>query len=271
MKRRMIATEIVSEGRFLRMSLTAQALYMHLLANADDDGCVDAYTITRMIGAKEDDLVLLKEREYITILDEKEYILWITGWQDFNWIEPRYKEDSKYLPLLRAKVEGLDIVESTKTQYNKRRYADRKLLKKIKDSSTQEVHSVHTVDALGSTREDHHLGKDRLGKDREDTNTTSVAIAPRPENNEVYLYWETTIGEITNTQETQRKASVTLLNRYGLDKCQKMIRIVAAAHSDKYARKESKPLSLSSLLNNWDKVAIYAKGKFTQATNNQPI
>lgn len=162
------------------MSLTAQALYMHLLANADDDGCVDAYTITRMIGAKEDDLVLLKERDYITVLDEKEYILWITAWQDFNWIEPRYKEDSKYLPLLRSKVEGLEIVESTKHDYNKRRYAERKMQKQINDASTREVHSVHTVDTPGSTRADHHLGKVRKGKERigETEKTISKEIVP---------------------------------------------------------------------------------------------
>jgi hypothetical protein len=168
MKRRMIATEIVSEGRFLRMSLTAQALYMHLLANADDDGCVDAYTITKICGAKEDDLVLLKEREYIVILDEKEWILWISGWQDFNWIDPRIKEDSKYLPLLRARVEGLEIVESNKKEANKRRYAKLKLeraLKREKKNDPQDDHRMISGDLQDDLRVIHSENTGRSTND----------------------------------------------------------------------------------------------------------
>jgi hypothetical protein len=268
----MIAPDIISEGRFLRMSLTAQALYMHLLANADDDGCVDAYTITRLIGAKEDDLVLLKEREYIVVLDEKEWILWISGWQDFNWIDARYKEDSKYLPLLRAKVEGLVIVESTKTEYNKRRYASRKFEKTTLPEPSDDSAHGHPMGSPGEYTAGTPLRKGKIRKDKDNTTSPAVAEAPvERRTNETYLYWEAQICPITTTQDTQRRACITLQNKYGLEACQKMIRVVAAAHADQYARKEYKCLSPTALLANWDKVLIYAKAKYAQTAASTPI
>ena len=219
MKRRMIAQDIVSEGRFLRMSLTAQALYMHLVANADDDGCVDAYTITRMIGAKEDDLVLLKEREYITVLDEKEYILWITGWQDFNWIDPRIKEDSKHLPLLRAKVEGLEVVESVKKDYNRRRYAKRKLERQIEECSAHVASPrIHGGDTGKTTEEPRtRIGKDRKGEDSKETIPNGIVpVSPG------YAKWEAefeaSLGfRITKEPKKNESALKGLVDRHGAE------------------------------------------------------
>ena len=264
MKRRMIAQDIISEGRFLRMSLTAQALYMHLVANADDDGCVDAYTVTRMIGAKEDDLVLLKEREYITVLDEREYILWITGWQDFNWIEPRYKEDSKWLPLLRSKVEGLEIVESSKTDYNKRRYAKRKLEKQIfGEGATQEVHSVHTVQTTGGTPPS--IGKDSIDKNIPPSLRLGVEgvgdIPMSKETRDIWDYWEETMAPITRNKTFQRNALVGLIRNHGMDDVKKMIRVAAAALSAEYVPAKFKADSPKQLEERWDSLVLWARSE----------
>lgn len=164
MKRRMITDDIVSAGKFLRMSPSAQALWMHCLAHCDDDGIVDVFSVFKMVGAKEDDVVLLVEREFLTPLDQKDYIYWITGFQDFNKIQPHIKEDSQYLPLLLAKVQGVEIVKSTKADDNKRRYAQlkeqRKLLKSNDPIMILQDHGHDPTTRLGKDR----LGKDRLGK-----------------------------------------------------------------------------------------------------------
>ena len=279
MKRRMIAQDIVSEGRFLRMSLTAQALYMHLVANADDDGCVDAYTITRMIGAKEDDLVLLKEREYIVILDEKEYILWISGWQDFNWIEPRYKEDSKYLPLLRSKIEGLEIVESSKADYNKRRYASRKLEKELSTvqttGSTRGVHCVHPVQTTGKPPPS--IGKDRIDKD-----STTPAVPSgvqgegkrelllkgmQPSTRELWDLWEKHRPEIVTELEDNRSALNRLLELEGTaEKVERLIELSAKAYEDRYCSKEAKASSPRQLFEKRSALLSWGKGKYVQTT-----
>ena len=38
--RRMFSKELLSTDMFIDMPLSAQALYMHLNLNADDDGCI---------------------------------------------------------------------------------------------------------------------------------------------------------------------------------------------------------------------------------------
>ena len=262
MKRRMICDDIMDSGKFLRLPPSTQALYSHCVLGTDDDGVVDVFTIMRKVGAKEDDVVLLVEREFITPLDPKEYIFWVTGFQDFNKIAPHIKEDSKYLPLLQSTVQGVEVVVSTKADDNKRRYAQLKERRKLQQQSKS--NDPNRIIA-GSSQDQGHdpnsrIGKDRIGEERigKDINTTAVAV-PAPEVNEVFLYWEETIAPITTGREAQRKSSVTLLNRYGLDKCRWAIRVVTHAHSNQFARKEVKCLNLTALLNNFDKVVIYAK------------
>ena len=55
----MIGKTVTQTQKFLRLPLEAQALYFHLIQNADDDGVVEAFPVLRMIGASEDSLGLL--------------------------------------------------------------------------------------------------------------------------------------------------------------------------------------------------------------------
>ncbi len=51
-ERRMLSRTILDSDKFLDMPLTTQALYIHLIMNADDDGFLNnSQKITRMIGA----------------------------------------------------------------------------------------------------------------------------------------------------------------------------------------------------------------------------
>ena len=47
-ERRMFSKRIISSARFLRMAASAQALYLHLVMNADDEGVVEAFCIFRV-------------------------------------------------------------------------------------------------------------------------------------------------------------------------------------------------------------------------------
>jgi hypothetical protein len=262
MKRRMIAADVVSEGKFLRMSLTAQALYMHLVANADDDGCVDAYTILRMIGAKEDDLLLLREREYITILDEKEWILWVTGWQDFNWIDARIKEDSKWLPLLRSKVEGLQIVSSTKREANRRRYAKLKLERDLKKNDPHVDHMMIT----GESPENHmpRIGKDRVGKERKDKSPKALAPAepaPTGEEAEFSFWFEKTGTHIRSKLKENVAAAHRLKAALEPQEFIRAVETIRLIRADRYAGKNLQVVgNYVQLERNLEAIEAYRRG-----------
>ncbi|HEK9114017.1 TPA: hypothetical protein SUB59_001922, partial [Streptococcus equi subsp. equi] len=69
--RRMLSKTVVQIQRFLRLPLEAQALYCHLVVNADDDGIVEAFPVMRMINANEDSLNLLTLKQYLLLLNNE--------------------------------------------------------------------------------------------------------------------------------------------------------------------------------------------------------
>ena len=61
-ERRMVSKGIIRQDKFLDLTLGAQALYMHLLAEADDEGFVgNPKRIRLMVGASDKDLKRLYE------------------------------------------------------------------------------------------------------------------------------------------------------------------------------------------------------------------
>lgn len=97
--RRMISKTVVESGRFLKMPLSSQCLYFHLVLNADDDGIVEAYTVINMCGAKPDDLRILVENEFVYVLNE-EMVTYIEDWREMNTLRADRKTDSRYKSLL---------------------------------------------------------------------------------------------------------------------------------------------------------------------------
>ena len=98
-ERRMLSIKITSSARFLRMSHASQALYMHLMMNADDDGVVEAFSIMRLAAANEDNLQELADRKFIRILNE-DLVAHILDWDENNKIRSDRKRDSIYKDLL---------------------------------------------------------------------------------------------------------------------------------------------------------------------------
>lgn len=82
----MFSKQITETDFFMDMPLSAQALYLHFIMNADDDGFIgNAKTILRMVGASNDDLKLLMAKQFILTFDDG--ITVIKDWRIHNYIQ----------------------------------------------------------------------------------------------------------------------------------------------------------------------------------------
>ena len=94
-EKRMFTVKIVESDAFLDMPLSAQALYVHLNMNADDDGFVNnPKMITRLIGAKNDDLQVLIDKAFILMFPSGVAV--IKGWLMNNIIKNDRKHPTSY-------------------------------------------------------------------------------------------------------------------------------------------------------------------------------
>ena len=104
-QRRMFSQKVTETDKFLDMALTAQSLYFHLGMNADDDGFVgNPKSIKRMIGASEDDLKALVEKDYLIVFDDGVVVI-------KDWLVSNYVKKDRYTPTIYTedmKLIGLD-------------------------------------------------------------------------------------------------------------------------------------------------------------------
>ena len=130
--RRCISCKVVLSPRFQRMKPAAKSLYMVLVALADDDGVVEAHGALMVAGARKTALTELIDNDYIAVLDERDYIVWVVGWQNFNHLDERYGTASYYRSTLKRvfpnvklqNLKGLDgslLVGNTREREEKRR------------------------------------------------------------------------------------------------------------------------------------------------------
>lgn len=170
-ERRMLSIKITSSARFLRMSHASQALYMHLVMNADDDGVVEAFSIMRLAAATEENLQELADRKFIRILNE-DLVAHILDWDENNKIRADRKRDSIYKDLLEQSEADEDdtttepVVEESSNDApagNRGQVtADCGQLSANRGQVTADCpHRIGKV-RLGEDR----VGKDRVGKDR---------------------------------------------------------------------------------------------------------
>jgi len=150
----MVSIKIIDSARFVKMPVSSQALYFHLITRADDDGIVEAYNIMRMTGAMEDDLKLLVAKGFVTVLNE-DLVSYINDWNEHNLIRADRKIDSIYKELLLKIVPDVDLIE-------KKPRAD---VKKQLNIITGQINDRTTSDN-GQTNVS--IGKVRLGKDKKD-------------------------------------------------------------------------------------------------------
>lgn len=85
-QRRMFSQKVTETDQFLDMALSAQALYFHLGMAADDDGFVgNPKSIKRMVGASDDDLKLLVEKDFLLLFADG--VVAIKDWYVSNYIK----------------------------------------------------------------------------------------------------------------------------------------------------------------------------------------
>jgi len=101
-RRRMISLDIIDTDKFCEMPGSTQALYMHLVCRADDDGFVgNPKRIVKMLNFSEDDLKLLCMKEFIIPFESG--VIVITHFQMQNTLRndrykpTRYREEKNML------------------------------------------------------------------------------------------------------------------------------------------------------------------------------
>lgn len=93
--RRMLSKSVVESDLFFEMPADSQALYMHLVLNADDDGFVgNPETIRRMTGFSKDSLRLLIAKGFL--LSFQSGVIVITHWEAQNKVQPSRKNKTIY-------------------------------------------------------------------------------------------------------------------------------------------------------------------------------
>ena len=95
-QRRMTSLDIIDTDAFLDMSVSAQLLYFHLNSRADDDGFISGTKrIFRMVGCKEDDILMLIKKKFIISFGDGVCV--IKHWKINNTIRKDIYRETKYL------------------------------------------------------------------------------------------------------------------------------------------------------------------------------
>lgn len=150
-QRRMFSKKITETDTFLDMPMSSQCLYFHLNMSADDDGFIgNAKTIKRMIGASDDDLKILLSKEFLIPFENG--VVVIKDWKIHNYIQKDRYNETIY------KEEKSRLGENESKQYQRLQDMDTKCIQNVSSSDTQV-----------------RIGKDRLGKDRQEEEETPAA------------------------------------------------------------------------------------------------
>ena len=153
--RRMFARSVTSSGRFLRMSPQARLLYYDLGMEADDDGFAEGFGRLAVTGSKEEHLIELEQRGFITILDQENLVVHITDWAANNLIRK-----DRYTPSVYRGVYPQYVGEKTEPQQAEAP------AEAIVQEESMDNHQEITGTPDGCHLVDHWLTQDRLGKDR---------------------------------------------------------------------------------------------------------
>lgn len=163
--RRMFSRRIINSARFIKLTKDAQALYLHLCMNADDDGAVEAYPVRKALGIEEDALANLSGRGFIIMLDPENEVVYITDWLEHNKIRADRIQTSMYRDLI-ANAIGVHVLIEPKKR------SDLKSSNVIDVSAGTELagrsmdgprtDNGQTMDSLGEDR----LSKDKSGKNK---------------------------------------------------------------------------------------------------------
>lgn len=108
-QRRMFSKTVTDSARFLRMPGEARLLYYDLGMAADDDGCVEGFTVLQKTGGREEHLRLLEGRGFLKILNE-DLVVYLLDWAENNRIRRDRYHRSSYWSLV-EQVLGIRVRE----------------------------------------------------------------------------------------------------------------------------------------------------------------
>lgn len=164
-ERRMLSRTILDSDKFLDMPLTTQALYIHLIMNADDDGFLNnSQKITRMIGAGKKDFELLISAEFI--IDFNNGICAIKHWKLHNYIRSdRYKPTVYQDELSRLVIASNKVYEESKT-YGKTKVYEADTNEKLSYSNSDEIIPKAEIKGDDKSLRDNNI-EDIIGKDNQ--------------------------------------------------------------------------------------------------------
>lgn len=109
--RRCIDVRKICSASFIDLGKAAQALYLHIIANADDDGICEAKLVLRIAGIRKTALDDLIRAGFITMIIPDKYVVYINGWQAFNTIDARYGQPSNNRETLKAFFPDIKLVD----------------------------------------------------------------------------------------------------------------------------------------------------------------
>lgn len=237
----MFSLKVVDTDMFLDMSASAQNLYFHLGMRADDDGFVSSpKKIMTMANASDDDMTVLVAKGFIIKMATNGVSV-VTHWHTNNLIRPdRYQETE---------------------------YKEEKKRLEIKDGKyIQEFGIPNVIPKVNQPRTQYRLGKDRLGKDTNTPEPSSVEIEQiikafeevDPKNKTYY----------GNT--TQRKACKFLLSEYGLPRTLEVVSALPKINTlNIYVAQITTP---DELMKNWAKLKnAYDKKKLELNTKGRGL
>lgn len=164
-ERRMLSRTILDSDKFLDMPLTTQALYIHLIMNADDDGFLNnSQKITRMIGAGKKDFELLISAEFI--IDFNNGICAVKHWKLHNYIRSdRYKPTVYQDELSRLVIASNKVYEESKT-YGKTKVYEADTNEKLSYSNSDEIIPKAEIKGDDKSIRDNNI-EDIIGKDNQ--------------------------------------------------------------------------------------------------------
>lgn len=164
-ERRMLSRTILDSDKFLDMPLTTQALYIHLIMNADDDGFLNnSQKITRMIGAGKKDFELLISAEFI--IDFNNGICAVKHWKLHNYIRSdRYKPTVYQDELSRLVIASNKVYEESKT-YGKTKVYEADTNEKLSYSNSDKIIPKAEIKGDDKSLRDNNI-EDIIGKDNQ--------------------------------------------------------------------------------------------------------
>ena len=237
-QRRMFSSDIVSSDAFLDMPVSSQVLYFHLAMRSDDDGFVTPKMVMRLIGSNEDDLKVLIAKRFI--LPFESGVVVIKHWLIHNLIradlykETLYKKEKAMLGLnengsyteLRDGVSEIKQIESP--EWLKRRRG--------------ELRTANVPQTVP------RLGKDRLDKDNND-DVATPSVANQEIAGIINLFKEINPSfERLFGNKTERGAVSRLLQKFGKEKLESMVKSLPSIIARKYAPRVTTPYQLEKKL-----------------------